>query len=315
MPEPNVCLQLLLAWLERAHGRRFTVDEQSEIAPAGLSALASEGSARLAVEVHQLLGPAENPVWTAQREHLQDQIAVGLPGAFAVWIPAGADLPAGAAETMEFLQLVREKALTLRPGERSFVPFPIAIYLKKVGDEGSLVSVVGGLSPHWARLSEAVRGQFDLDSTRLHRLPEPEEHLPQLMQTIWQRAKEIERPGQWVDIETVDAWTIQRLPGEHGVTILGIPPEELGDVGLAVRRNFRRVLADAAPRLRQRDAELRALVVLGCYPRLEQEGATTALRGYDPALYANVDFICLATDGLLKPLIQPPAHLLPWARS
>src|SRR3990172_5205614 len=146
MAEAYVCLELFLAWLEQAHGRRFGVDEQSELTPAGLSALASEGSVRLAVEVHQLLGPAENPVWTAQREHLQDQIAVGLPGAFALWVPAGADLPAGAAETMEFLRLVKEKALTLQPGERSFVPFPIAIYLKKLRQDGNLMSVIGGLN-------------------------------------------------------------------------------------------------------------------------------------------------------------------------
>jgi hypothetical protein len=40
---------------------------------------------------------------------------------------------------------------------------------------------------------------------------------------------------------------------------------------------------------------------------MEEEGATTALRGYDPTLYGGIDFVCLAADGLVKPLIQPRA--------
>jgi hypothetical protein len=88
------------------------------------------------------------------------------------------------------------------------------------------------------------------------------------------------------------------------VTIVGVPPAISDDPGLAVRRNFRRILADAAPRLRETDAALRALVVVGHYPRIEQEGATTAMRGYEPALYSGVDFVCLVADGLVKPIID-----------
>ena len=57
------------------------------------------------------------------------------------------------------------------------------------------------------------------------------------------------------------------------------------------------------------------LIVLGPYARMEQEGATTAMRGYDPALYAGIDFVCLVADGLVKPLVQTPAGLLPWNRA
>ena len=38
--------------------------------------------------------------------------------------------------------------------------------------------------------------------------------------------------------------------------------------------------------------------------RIEMEGATTALRGYEPASYAGVEFLCLVADGVVKPLIQ-----------
>ena len=37
------------------------------------------------------------------------------------------------------------------------------------------------------------------------------------------------------------------------------------------------------------------------------------MRGYDPTSYSGLDFVCLVADGVVKPLIQTPGHLLPWA--
>jgi hypothetical protein len=157
-----------------------------------------------------------------------------------------------------------------------------------------------------------VKGSYDLDSTRLHRLPESGEHLEQLLDTIVERAQQLEM-GEVATIETIDTWTVQRLSGDAGVTIVGVPSAETRDLGLTVRRNFRRIVLDVAPKLRPAPQNTRALIVLAPYARIEQEGATTALRGYDPASYSGIDFVCLAADGLIKPLIQPPANLLPWA--
>jgi len=81
-----------------------------------------------------------------------------------------------------------------------------------------------------------------------------------------------------------------------------------------VRRNLRRLLAGSGPSLRGREAHVRALALLGYYPRIEQEGATTAMRGYDPVLYSGLDFVCLVADGLVTPLIEAPAGVLPWRR-
>ena len=320
MREEDVCLELLLGWLAAQHGRRFTLDQSEYVEPAGLSAVVSDavpagrqGSFRLALEVRPLLGPSENPAWLAYRDQLRTDIAMDLQGAFALWLPAGADLPSGARERIEFVQHVRKTALALAPGDRAYVPLPISLYLKKLSGDGNLMSVVGGLNAYWARFTDRIRGTYDLDASQLHRLPESEEHLEALLDLICRRTQSIETAGQWVEIETVDAWTVQRLAGDHGVVIVGLPPDEIGDMGLAVRRNFRRLLAEAAPRLAERQADLRALVALGHYGRMDQEGATTAMRGYDPALYSNLDFVCLAADGLLKPLIQAPARVLPWA--
>jgi hypothetical protein len=103
-------------------------------------------------------------------------------------------------------------------------------------------------------------------------------------------------------------------------------------MGLTVRRNLRRILAGSGASLRGHEADpstssgggpasgggsgqaLRALALLGYYPRIEQEGATTAMRGYDPVLYSGLDFVCLVTDGLVQPLIEAPAGVLPWGR-
>ena len=222
-------------------------------------------------------------------------------------MPAGAELPAGEPVASQFVEHVRQASVKLGPHERSYVPLPITLFLRKTVDSGSVVSVLGGLNPHWARFTERVRGTFDMDSTRLHRLPESSHHLEALIETVIERSGKLE-PGQWAEIETIDAWTVQRLAHDDGArtTIVAVPASEARDMGLAVRRNLRRILGEAVPSLRESEAELKALVLLGYYARIEEEGASIAMRGFSPALYSGVDFVVLIADGLVKPLIQTP---------
>jgi hypothetical protein len=189
--------------------------------------------------------------------------------------------------------------------------------LRKLSDDGGVVSVTGGLNPHWARFTDRVRGTFDLDSTRLHRLPESDAEFEEVLDRVVEASKQLSA-GQRAEIETVDAWTLQRLAGagngqqktenggngSSGVTIIGVPPEQTDDPGLAVRRNLRRILAEAGARLRSTEADSRALLLLAPYPRIEQEGATTAMRGYDPALYGGIDHVALVADGLVRPIVE-----------
>jgi hypothetical protein len=209
---------------------------------------------------------------------------------------------------------VRQAAVKLGPQERGHVPLPIRIGLRKNDSTGGVVSATGGLNAHWAAFTGRVQGTFDLNSTALHRLPESSEHLEKLIEQIVGVAAEMS-VGEVSEIETIDAWTVQRLSGDSGCTIFGLPRAEAEDIGLAVRRNFRRLLGAAAPALREAAADLRALLVIGYYPRIEMEGATTAMRGYDPASYSGLDFVCLVADGVVKPLIQAPENLLPWAKA
>ena len=300
MSETEVALDLFLHWLTHAHERSFRVAERSET-----GAFATDGATRLAVEVRSLL-PVEDSAWVRRREQLEAALSEGLPGRYALWVPSGADLPREEPALSEFIDLVRKSAVRLGPRERSYVPIPITLRLRKVSDEGGVVTASGGLNSYWARFTEHVTGTYDLESRQLHRLPESEEHLQELLDFIVEGSKEM-APGDLMEVETIDAWTVQRLEGDDGVTVIGAPPGNSEDQGLAVRRNFRRLLAETAPKLREADAQLQALVVVGYYARMEAEGASTAMRGYDPALYGGIDFVCLVADGLVKPLIQPAA--------
>lgn len=301
MPETAVALELFLRWLNDARENSFRIAEARDS-----GAIASDGERPLAIEVRPLLGPTDDAAWLAARERLEQQIVDTVPAPVAVWVPAGADLAAGEPAASEFVEHVRQAAVKLGPHERSHVPLPITLYLRKTVDSGSVVSVTGGLNPHWARFTERVRGTFDLDSTRLHRLPESEEHLESLIESVIERSSKLE-PGQWAEIETIDAWTVQRLADAASTTIVAVPAPEARDMGLAVRRNLRRVLGEAVPVLRASESEVKALVLLGYYARIEEEGASIAMRGFSPALYSGVDFVVLVADGLVKPLIGTPA--------
>jgi len=303
LPESAIALNLFLRWLNDARDRPFRIIDERD---SGTTA--SDESRRLAIEVRPLLGQLDAAPWLAARERLEQQVADAVPAPIAVWVPAGADLPAGEPAASEFVEHVRQAAVKLGPHERSHVPLPITIFLRKTVDSGGVVSVLGGLNPHWARFTERVRGTFDMDSTRLHRLPESNEHLETLIETVIERSGKLEA-GQWAEIDTIDAWTVQRLDDGAGTTVVAVPASEARDMGLIVRRNLRRILGEAVPSLRESEAELKALVLLGYYPRIEDEGASIAMRGFSPALYSGVGFVVLVTDGLVKPLIQTPNPL------
>ena len=205
----------------------------------------------------------------------------------------------------DFRRRVRETALALQPGERGSLRLPVEVRLRKTDTEGGLMSVAGGLSRYWAGMSERVRGTFDLDASAIHRLPESEEERTALVDRVVQEAGRLAELRQRVHLEVEDVWTIQRLRQGQGFLIVGLPPQALADIGIAVRRNLRRILIEAGPRLLAAQADLRALLILGVYDSADEENVSTSLRGFDPSLYTSLDFVCLATDGRLKPITEP----------
>ncbi|HZP25594.1 MAG TPA: hypothetical protein VFB90_00955 [Dehalococcoidia bacterium] len=303
LTEAGVCLELFRDWLREARGQTIEVSQAKGSDESTLSALATAEGRSLAIEVRSLL-PAPEADWAARRRELEERLAEQLEGRFALWLPPGADLPA-AGDAPAFLAAATGAARTLRPDQRSTLDLPVTLYLRKLRDEGGVVSVIGSLDRYWTTISEGVSGSFDLDSTRLKRLPVGEDHRQLLFQRIRETANQVKAAGEWAEIETIDAWTLQRLADADAneFAVIGRPQSQLRDIGSALRRNFRRLLAEAAPALRSAQAERRALVVLGIFPYAEFETASLALRGYDPAVYAGIDFICLAVDGQIKPLV------------
>lgn len=308
MPDTDVARDLFLHWFRHAYGHEPRVVES-----IGTTVLAEVGGMRLTIEVRALLPSEGDERWDAARADLESRIAEIVPASIAIWTPLGATLPADEPAASEFVDIISTAAIKLGPRERSYARLPIDLHLRKIDASGSVLSVVGGLNAHWARFTEHVQGSYDLDSSRLHRLPESDEHLEELIGAIIDLSKTLD-VGQVGSIETYDAWTVQRTGDERSATIVGVPPSAIEDVGLQVRRNLRRALAENAPKLRDADTDIRAMVVLGYYARMEDEAVTTSLRGFDPALYSGVDIICLVADGLVKPLIQVPVSALSASR-
>jgi hypothetical protein len=300
--EQELCLELFLDWLASAHASQFRIEHRLF---DGLTARCSDGQRTLAVEVRSLLTAPEYEVWEAYRRKLEGEIAVDLPGAFALWLPPGADLPGEGEAIEDFRQRVRQAALALQAGDRGSLRLPVQMRLRKTDDEGGLMSVAGGLSRYWAGMSERVRGAFDLDASAIHRLPESEEERVALVDSAVQEAGRLVELRQWVHLEAEDVWTIQRLGQGQGFVIVGLPPQALADIGIAVRRNLRRILTEAGPRLVAAQADLKALLILGFYDSAEEENVSTSLRGFDPTLYTSLDYVCLAADGRLKPIVEP----------
>jgi len=302
--EIEIARELFIHWLNHEYERNFALANGDD-SPA----IAVAGDTRMAIETRALLDASENERWNAARAGLEERLAEQVPAAIVVWLPLGAKLPSEEPAASEFVDLVSKAAVKLGPRERGYVRLPIDLILRKNTEAGGVVSVTGGLNHYWARFTDLVRGTYDLDSSRLHRLPESDEHLETLIGAIAERAGQMEA-GDVARIETSDAWTVQRVAGKGGATIVGVPHDLSDDFPLEVRRNLRRAVADSGPRLREADAELRAFVSLGYYGRIEQETVTTAMRGYDPSLYAGIDFVCLVADGVVKPLIQAPAAVV-----
>lgn len=303
----DVCLDSFLSWLANQHGRHFQIESLSPPQNAGgLSCICTDGDSKLAVEVRHLLHFEENCAWHQGREALEDDIATDLDGGYAVWLPPGAELPGIGDERSAFLRRLREACSRLEPGERGQLILPAKIRIYKSSEVGGVVTVAGPLERYWARMSERVRGAYELDGRDIHRLSESDEDRQQIVTQVVDTANAITELRQQVEIDTYDVWTVQRLNQGDGVSVIGLPPETLKDKGIAIRRNLRRNLIDTKEKNSRSQCDFRALVSLGFYSHMQDEGATTAMRGYDPATYGDLEFVCLVTDGMVKAQLELP---------
>ena len=225
----------------------------------------------------------------------------------AVWVPRGAPLPSGEPAVDQFVRAV--DAATALADDRFEIRRKVRLFLRRTSTTGSVITVLGGLSAHWAKFTNRVPGSFQLNSSALCRLPESQQERDALAERIVLAAGQptIDETGV---IEAEDAWTASDL-GEGGSCVIGSPRPDTDEQSAALRRNLRSLL-HAQKESPQAEAAARALVVLGAATYAADEKLSWALRGMDPALYAGYDIIAVVTDGVVKPLLEPPRQTLPW---
>ncbi len=299
-------LRLFLGWFGPYYARSVAVGSASSDGST-LSAEVSVGRRwTLTVTVLNTLAADASLEWEAARAAIEQRLdAEGR--AVALWAPRGATLPATEPGLSE-LVLSLSGARTLGDG-RLELRRPVRLYFRRVDTAGSVVTALGGLAAHWAQFTNRVPGTFQLNSVELLRLPSSEEDREELTQRIVLAAQQPDIEETRV-IPAEDAWTANDL-GSGQSCVLGTPAPENDEWSASLRRNLRRLLKEAAPRV-SRPADARALVVLGAATYAEEEKLSWALRGMDPTLYAGYDILTVIADGVVKPILQPGRNTLPW---
>lgn len=307
--------RLFLAWLNERYGRSFAPtdldgpvwsaeDEGGPGAPGG----------RMAI-VATTLSEAR-PGWDERRAELESRLDEGRPGSYVLWVPPGGKLPGEEPEESEWVRRVILAASRLASGRKGEARLPVKMVLAKVRDEGGYANVVGGLARHWTTVTAKVNGTFYVDSGPLKRLTRDETEREELFNHIGLLSQGVEK-GEAVEFEHEDAWSVQRLPRGSaakdlvdGWVITGCPEGFDPFDGGLTRRLLRQKLIAARDAMAGRAGELKALVLVGAYDYIENEGAGPALRGFDPGLAASVDVVALVSDTDVRPIVL--SRGIPW---
>ena len=226
-----------------------------------------------------------------------------------LWVPPGASLPAYADVAAG---QIADASRGLSVGERGEVAFAVEIAVRKTGSEGSYMSVLGGLSQQWARFTNQVMGEYQLDSSAIHRLPQDEEKITQMIDFLVLVANGIRKDGVATMVKGEDTWRIQRLDGLEEPIVVCAPASSLAD-GRAVRRLMRRSLRTAEESIEHASggaSGFRIASMITLANSLDRELVTTALRGLDPLLLAGWDYMPLLVDGQSRTLLEPSPPLV-----
>ena len=294
---------MVTRWLAE-RGLAVSGDGTTAGGPTPLARLIVEGRT-LCLAVVPLFDDAAEGEPLRRRVDLEHQLSAAGAGTVTLWVPPGA--PIRDEDRAAVGERVTVAAAELAPGERGEVMFPVQLELRKNSDEGRYMSVVGGLSPHWARFTDRVFGFYQLDSSAIHRLPEDADKVTRLIDFTVLVANGVRKAGGRAVVEAEDAWTLQRLDGLGGPVVVAATGESGAD-GTTVRRTLRAGLAAARAAIEAQPAterEGRAVAFVGMYRSMEEETTSAALRSVDPGLFAGLDFACLLADGRLKLLLGP----------
>lgn len=298
-------LRLFLGWLGKHYARSTTF----EIGPREEGVLAAAVTVgrrwTLSVTVLDLLALESDVRFEVERAAIEQHLD-GLGISVALWAPRAAPLPTS-GEGLDQLASAVRGAQSLPDGRRE-ARRPVHLYLRRSGTSGSVVTVMGGLSGHWAQFTNRVPGSFLLNSNELHRLPISEDDRSALAERIVLAAGQPD-VDDGIVVPAEEAWTVNDLEG--GSCVLGAPRPDSDVQASALRKNLRRLLR-ASQALPRKSSDARALVVLGASDYASEEKLSWILRGMDPTLFGGYELLTVATDGLVKPLMQPAPNSLPW---
>jgi hypothetical protein len=299
--------ELFLAWFG-GHYARSTAPGDARTEDAILSTTVTVGRRwPLAITVLDTLSVASTVEFEAARAALEQRLdAAGTH--VALWVPRGATVPS-AEPAMSELAAALDDPVRL-PDGRLEARLPVRIRIRRTSTQGSVVTVLGGLSAHWAQFTNKVPGTFQLHSGDLHRLPTDPDERDALMQRIVRAAGQPEI-DDGMEIEAFDAWTANEVASGRSY-VLGLPGAESDESAATLRRNLRSLLKRAAAQSRDGDHAASALVVAGAATYAEDEKLSWSLKGMDPRLYSGFDIIAVVADGVARPLLQPSRGALPW---
>ncbi len=240
----------------------------------------------------------------ARKVELEERLHAYGARDVALWVPPGAALP---EDPDNAAGLVADAARELDAGQQGEVTFKVDVAVRKTGSDGSYMSVLGGLSQQWARFTNQVMGEYQLDSSNIHRLPEDEQRITQMVDFLVLVANGIRKDGVATTVKGEDTWRIQRLEGVEEPIVICTPPTSVVD-GRTVRRLMRRSLREAEEAL-DGASGFRIAAMITLANSLDRELVTTALRGIDPLLLAGWDYMPLLVDGQTKSLLEPAPPL------
>jgi hypothetical protein len=290
----EIASDIVRRWLNARQGSRY------EIVDSEPNLLLRDGDKQVSISARPIFDVGADRDWPNRLQVAAEELDNLIRFPLAVWIPPETDLPVGGQS--EFLQRIADAASALELGQRGQVEFPVKLTLKKTGTEGSYVQVTGGLAPHWARLTGRAYGQYVLDTTAIHRLPEPESRVADLLEWVALIGNGM-KPGSSSEIKSEDAWTLYRPDRGSGCVFIGATPHTDPTNGTKVRVLLRDALRKTSTEAGPAGA-LRALLLVGIYRSINDETATIALRSCDPDMYASFDLVCLIADGACKPLFE-----------
>lgn len=256
-----------------------------------------------ALAVVPLYDVTGDPVLLGNKRILEASLSDRFSGGIVLWVPPGAALPTG--DLTEFIEKVSSVAEMLTPGDSGEVNFSVPVRLRKTSDEGSYLSAVGGLASQWARFTNQVVGQYQLDSSTVHRLPKDSESVTRMIDFLVLVANGIRGVGESVEVSVDDTWVVYRSNQMSTARVIVAPVYGSADDAATIRKLLRAKMHQSIAVLKKRLVEIRMVTFVSVVAPLEDERVSIALRSVDPSLFADLDIIWVVADGKIKRIFGP----------